>query len=131
VKREFDELRTYIGSLVEREMTPAPAEHRDATRFSVQADFGGSAHFVEHVLHIMLEATRNVRRHARASSASISARAVAGAVVLAIDDDGVGFPDGTKPPWSIASRVSESGGALALGRDGQLGGHLLIQLPAA
>ena len=78
----------------------------------------------------MLEATRNVRRHARASSAAISARAAAGDVVLAIDDDGVGFPEGTEPPWSIASRVSEFGG-LALGKDGQPGGHLLIQLPAA
>jgi signal transduction histidine kinase len=131
VKREFDELRAYIHSLVEREVTPAPVERRDATRFSVRADFGGSAEFVEHVLHIMLEGTRNVRRHARARSAAISARTVAGDVVLAIDDDGVGFPDGTEPPWSIASRVGEFGGALVLGKDGQPGGHLLIQLPAA
>jgi signal transduction histidine kinase len=131
VRHEYDELRAYIRSLIEREIPPAPAEHREATRVSVHADFGGSARFVEHVLHIMLEATRNVRRHARASSAAINARAVAGDVVLAIDDDGVGFPDGTEPPWSIASRVSEFGGALALGKDGQPGGHLLIQLPAA
>src|SRR5262245_36200303 len=60
VKREFDELRTYIRSLIEREVTPAPVERGGTTRFSVHADFGGSAHFVEHVLHIMLEATRNV-----------------------------------------------------------------------
>ncbi len=78
VRREYDELRAYIRSLIEREITPAPAEHREATRFSVHADFGGSARFVEHVLHIMLEATRNVRRHARASSAAISARTVGG-----------------------------------------------------
>jgi signal transduction histidine kinase len=77
----------------------------------------------------MLEATRNVRRHARAHSAAISARTVAGDVVLAIDDDGVGFPAGTEPPWSIASRVSEFGGELVLGKHGQPGGHLLIQLP--
>jgi len=131
VKHEYDELRTYIRSLVERETTSAPVERSDATRFSVRADFGGSALFVEHVLHIMLEGTRNVRRHARARSAAISARTVAGDVVLAIDDDGVGFPAGTEPPWSIASRVSESGGELVLGKDGHPGGHLLIQLPAA
>jgi signal transduction histidine kinase len=129
VRREFDELRAYIRSLIEREATPLPVERRDTTRFSVHAEFGGSAHFVEHVLHIMLEATRNVRRHARAHSAAISARTVAGDVVLAIDDDGVGFPAGTEPPWSIASRVSEFGGELVLGKDGQPGGHLLIQLP--
>ena len=131
VKREFDELRAYIRSLVEHDATPASTERRDATRFSVHADFAGSAMFVEHVLHIMLEGTRNVRRHARARCAAISARFVAGDVVLAIDDDGIGFPDGTQPPWSIASRVSEFGGELALGTDGRPGGHLLIQLPAA
>jgi signal transduction histidine kinase len=131
VKREYDELRAYIRSLVERETAPAPVEQRDATRFSVHAEFGGSALFVEHVLHIMLEGTRNVRRHARARSAAISARAVAGDVVLAIDDDGVGFPDGTAPPWSIASRVSQFGGELVLGKNAHQGGHLLIQLPAA
>jgi signal transduction histidine kinase len=131
VKHEYDELRAYIRSLVEREDTPAPVDLHDATRFSVHADFGGSASFVEHVLHIMLEGIRNVRRHARARSAVISARTVAGELVLAIDDDGVGFPDGTEPPWSIASRVSEFGGELVLGKNGQPGGHLLIQLPAA
>jgi signal transduction histidine kinase len=131
VKREYDELRAYIRSLVERKAAPGPLERRDATRFSVHADFGGSALFVEHVLQIMLEGTRNVRRHARARSAAISARAVAGEVLLAIDDDGVGYPDGTEPPWSIASRVSQFGGELVLGKAGQPGGHLLIQLPAA
>jgi len=131
VRREYDELRTYIRSLVEREPTTAPVERYDTTRFSVHADFGGSAFFVEHVLHIMLEGIRNVRRHARARSAAISARSVAGDLVLSIDDDGVGFADGTEPPWSIASRVSEFGGELVLGKDGQPGGHLLIQLPAA
>ena len=131
VRREYDELRVYIRSLIEREHTPASVESHDATRFSVHTDFVGSAPFVEHVLKIMLEATRNVRRHARARAATITARTVAGDVVLAIDDDGIGFPDGIEPPWSIASRVGEFGGELILGKDGQPGGHLLIQLPAA
>ena len=131
VKREYDELRAYIRSLVERESTPAPVELHDGTQFSVRADFGGSVRFVEHVLHIMLEATRNVRRHARARCAVMDARTAAGELVLTIDDDGIGFPEGTAPPWSIASRVAESGGALVLGKDGRAGGHLLIQLPAA
>ncbi len=130
VQREYDELRAYIRSLVE-EAAPGPIGPHDAPHFSVHADFAGSAPFVEHVLHIMLEGTRNVRRHARARSAVISARTVAGELVLAIDDDGVGFPEGTEPPWSIASRVSEFGGELVLGKEGQPGGHLLIQLHPA
>jgi signal transduction histidine kinase len=131
VKREYDQLRTYIRSLVEREPTTASVDRHDETRFSVHAEFGGSPRFVEHILHIMLEGTRNVRRHARARSAAISARTLAGHVVLSIDDDGVGFPDGSEPPWSIASRVSEFRGELVLRKVGQPGGHLLIQLPAA
>src|SRR5262249_36374629 len=55
VKREFDELRAYIRSLVERDATPAPVEPHDATRFSVHADFGGSALLVGHALPIILE----------------------------------------------------------------------------
>jgi signal transduction histidine kinase len=131
VKRESNELRSYIRSLVEREITPAPVAYHDATRVSVHADFAGPAPLVEHILSIMLEGTRNVRRHARARSAAISARTVAGELVLAIDDDGIGVPAGTDAPWSIASRVRESGGELVLEKDGQPGCHLLIQLPAA
>jgi signal transduction histidine kinase len=130
VNHEHDELRAYIRSLVDREVTPTPAREPCATRFSVRADFAGSAALVEHVLHIMLEATRNVRRHARARSAAISGRTVDGKLVIAIDDDGVGFPNGGEPPWSISSRVSEFGGELTLDKREQSGGHLLIQLPA-
>src|SRR5262245_32458587 len=131
VKREYDELRAYIRSLVALEAAPDPLDRHDAPRFSVHADFSGAAPFVEQVLQIMLEGIRNVRRHASARSAAIDARTVAGELVLAIDDDGVGFPEGTEAPWSIASRVSEFGGELMLGKGGQPGGHLLIQLPAA
>ena len=131
VNHEHDQLRSYIRSLVERDATPVPDAQSGDARFSVHADFQGSAPFVEHVLHIMLEGTRNVRRHARARAAAITAATTGGALVLAIDDDGVGFADGTELPWSIASRVAEFGGALTLQRDGQPGGHLRIELPAA
>src|SRR5262249_18272957 len=131
VKREYDDLRAYIRSLVEREAAPAPIGLEDAPSFSVRAEFAGSAPFVEDGLHIMLERIRNVRRHARAASAAMSALTVAGELRLAIDDDGVGFPEGTDPPWSIASRVRAFGGALMLGKGGEPGGHLSIQLPSA
>lgn len=128
VNHEHDELRAYIRSLIERESTPVPTGPRDGTRFAVHADFEGSAAVVEHVLNIMLEGARNVLRHARARSATISAQTLADDLVLAIEDDGVGFPVGAAPPWSIASRVAEFGGALTVGKSGEHGGHLRIQV---
>src|SRR5262249_8066876 len=100
VNREHDELRAYIRSLVDLDTTQASSELKDETHVSVRADFNGSAAYVEHVLLIMVEGLRNVRRHARARCASIDARAVAQILVLKIDDDGIGFPDGAVPPWA-------------------------------
>jgi signal transduction histidine kinase len=129
VSCEHEELRTYIRSLVDLEGTLTPFESRDMTHFSIHAHFDGSAQLVEDVLHIMLEATRNVRRHAHARSAAINGQAIGGNLVLAMDDDGVGFPEGFKLPWSIASRVAEFGGRLAVASNGEPGGHLRIELP--
>jgi signal transduction histidine kinase len=131
VNREHDELRTYIRSLVDLEATGGTPAGDDAARVSVRTEFEGPAALVEHVLLLMLEGTRNVRRHARARSASIAARAAGNELVLTIDDDGVGIPDGVGPPWSMVSRVEECGGQLTLRSDGRSGGHILIQLPEA
>jgi signal transduction histidine kinase len=130
VNREHDELRAYIRSLIELD-TSAPTGRDDGARVAVRADLEGSAGLVEHVLLIMLEGTRNVRRHARARSASIVARMAERELVISIDDDGVGFREDAVPPWSIVSRVVECGGEITLPRDGRPGGHVLIQLPAA
>jgi len=129
VNREHDELRGYIRSLVDREAAEKFSEPHDLTQVSVHGDFRGSAAFVEHVLLILLEGTRNVRRHAQARTATIGARIVAQDLVLTIDDDGIGFPPGAVPPWSMVSRVAECGGQLTLGSVGQDGGHVRIHLP--
>jgi signal transduction histidine kinase len=128
VNREYDELRAYIRSLLALEEKER-AGREDDTRVRVRAEFEGSVRFVEHVLQIMLEGARNVRSHARATSASIEARAAAGGLRLTIDDDGVGFPDQVDSSWSIASRVSECGGTLRLLRDGRPGAHVAVELP--
>ena len=129
VNREHDELRSYIRSLVDIEASGASFAGADDARMSVRTDFYGSAAFVEHVLLIMLEGTRNVRRHARAKAAAVAARMQDQELVLTIDDDGVGFRDDATPPWSMVSRVAECGGEMTLPRDGRPGGHVLIQLP--
>jgi signal transduction histidine kinase len=131
VNREHDELRSYIRSLVDRDVTPVADDATMATRFSVRAEFTGSATSVEHVLHIMLEGARNVRRHANARSADIVVGADAGELVVTIDDDGVGIRSDADPPWSIASRVVELGGRLTVDPERTPGAHLRIALPEA
>jgi signal transduction histidine kinase len=131
VNREHDELRTYIRSLVDLDTTQASHQSENETQVSVQTNFLGSAVHVEHILLIMLEGLRNVRRHAHAHLAIIDVRTVAHQLVLTIDDDGIGFPDGAVPPWSMVSRVTECGGRLTLRKDRQRGGHILIHLPQA
>src|SRR5437870_1459994 len=131
VNREHDDLRTYIRSLVDLETPGAPRMLDRRTRFSIQAQFDGSLLLVEHALQIVLEGARNVGRHARADSALINVDANAARVRITIDDDGVGFPAGATPPWSISSRAAELGGAVRLGGGDRPGGHLEVELPEA
>jgi signal transduction histidine kinase len=129
VSCEHEAFRTYIRSLVDLEASLGSLKPHVLTRFSVHADFDGPAPLIEEVLQIMLEATRNVRRHAEARFAVIRGQADGSNLILAIDDDGIGFPVGFRLPWSIASRVSEFGGKVAVADSAEPGGHLRIELP--
>ena len=131
VNREHDDLRTYIRSLLDLETAPKPRAFDYRTRFSVRARFNGSLLLVEHALHVMLEGARNVALHAGANSAAISVDASIGKVFITIDDDGVGFPAGAVPPWSIASRAAELGGEVRVGGADRSGGHVEIELREA
>jgi signal transduction histidine kinase len=128
VKREYDALRAFARSLAGVESTDPEPEGNGATRLRVRAEVSGSLELVDHVLGIAREGINNVRRHARASSASIVIRADQSAVHIDIEDDGVGFRNGVTP-WSIASRVKEIGGDIAIVADQRPGAHLLITLP--
>ena len=131
VKREYDELRAYIRSLVDVDSAPAAPHPAEAPRVSVTAEFAGSAEFVDHVLQILLEGERNVRRHANARNASLGVRVADGKVHISIEDDGVGFSADAPAPWSIASRVSELAGLLELRRRRPSGAQLLVELVEA
>ncbi len=128
VTREYDGLRTYIRELADHE-TATPSFDFD-TRFAVKAEFGGPGPLVEHVLQILLEGVRNVRRHAFARTASVEARTDGAELHIRIDDDGLGFPDGARAPWSISSRVDQLGGQMQMARDKRTGAHLAIALRA-
>jgi signal transduction histidine kinase len=131
VRREHDELRGYIRSLIDLDASAQTTRLADETHFAVTADFGGPTRWVEHVLQIMLEGVRNVGRHAEAKHAHVVARAVAGRMQITIEDDGVGFPDDARVPWSIASRAAELDGNVELVRRASAGAHLVVELRQA
>jgi signal transduction histidine kinase len=130
INREHDDLRTYVRELAEVDPSPVARAGEPDTRFAINADFGGSAAFVEEVLRLVREAITNVRRHARAHAASVGIRTVDGQVLISVDDDGVGFSPSATLPWSISSTVTDAGGRIRVVRD-RPGAHLRLALPEA
>jgi signal transduction histidine kinase len=132
VAREYDEVRSYLRTLVNLDQQAgrnSPFGDFD-TRFQVEMSFASSGMVVEHVFQVVLEGIRNAWRHGKARSAGVNVRQTAGAIRIAIDDDGTGFGDGASVPWAIASRVSEFGGNLTIKDGSQPGAHIEIEMPA-
>lgn len=133
VAREYDSVRAYIRSLAAIERAPGATNDASASGpvFRITADFAGDASLLEQVLHIVLEGVRNIRRHAEACRATINIDAIDDAVRIVMRDDGVGFHDSAHAPWTIASRVAESGGRIEIGGAEEAGALLTIEIPAA
>jgi signal transduction histidine kinase len=83
----------------------------------------------EQVLQILLEGLRNTLRHGRARSAVLEASVNEGTVHIRLEDDGVGLEPLAPAPWSIASRVADLGGSLAIDPERGHGARLVISLP--
>jgi signal transduction histidine kinase len=130
VNHEHDELRAYVRELADVEATPVLRNDDADTRFFVSADFAGSYALLDQVLQIVREAATNVKRHARARSATVSIRAADSHVSIAIDDDGIGFGERDQIPWSMASRVTDAGGIIRVAAEDQPGAHLRLALPS-
>jgi signal transduction histidine kinase len=130
VAREYDEVRAFI-----RKLADAPHPNRVAGRraldtlFHLQVEVASKGELTEQVLQILLEAVRNCRLHGKARSAAVRATTVSGVLHIAIVDDGVGFGPSATAPWSIASRVAESGGRLKIVPSDASGANLHIELP--
>jgi signal transduction histidine kinase len=130
VTREYDHLRTFVRTLADRDPSAAAdAAAQRSTAFTVRMDLEGDANLVEHVLQIVREAVANVRCHAHAGSAVITVRPRGTALAITVDDDGVGFPPESDPPWSISSRARELGGGVRVAHDGRPGAHLEVVVP--
>ena len=137
VNSEHDGLRAYMERLAGLRLPAgsngngAGSAGGDQTRFVLKFDVVCTGTLVDEVLQILREGIRNVRQHARATLATVNVRSEASALVLKIDDDGVGFSKDAEQPWTIASRVSALGGCLRIRHDGSPGAHLEIKLNGA
>jgi signal transduction histidine kinase len=129
VAREYDDVREYVRTLAstDRQITGQTFAKLN-TQFRVHASFTAAGPLVEHIIQIILEGIRNTQRHGHADSAAIDVEQVGSHIRITIDDDGVGFGDSAKPPWTISSRVAEFGGQLAIRSDAP-GAHLEIAIP--
>ncbi len=131
VEHQYDEVREYVRSLAHADWLPRnQALENFDTQFRIQAAFTGPGLMTEHIIQIVLESVRNTRQHGRAHLAAISVQQIGEAIRITVDDDGVGFPDSINPPWTIASRVAESGGRLVIRKAGP-GAHMDIAIPTA
>jgi signal transduction histidine kinase len=132
VALEYDEVRNYVHALAKDDRHSLPtAAIESHTEFKVETAFSARGPLVEHIIQILLEGIRNTQQHARARFAEITVREAGQVIRIAIDDDGVGFADFSAPPWTIASRVAEFGGRLAVRPGRSAGAHLEIELPTA
>jgi signal transduction histidine kinase len=131
VALEYDEVRKYVRSLTKVSRHPAASgSQASKTVFRVETAFVAGGSLAEHVVQIILEGIRNTLQHGQARSAQIKVQTDRGTIRIAIDDDGVGFGDTNTAPWTIASRVAEFGGRLAIKSEKSTGAHLEIELPA-
>ncbi len=129
VAREYDEVRSYVRSLVDLEGTLAPTRDPERTLVDLQATFRADGGKAEQILLILLEGIRNTVRHADARAAVIRTVEIGNAIRITMGDDGVGFLGITAPPWSIASRVAELEGEMRIVDAQRTGAHLEIELP--
>lgn len=84
-------------------------------------------------LRIVQEAVSNVRRHAEASTCTISLERRPGELRVQVDDDGVGFPSRVRGGLGLASmreRATELGGSARFGSAPGGGGRVTVRLPA-
>lgn len=127
VQHEYDDLRDYVRTLAGVEATRGEPPLRQNTRIRFRADFAGTPERLTNVLSIVREGLSNIVRHANARTATIDIQSQDGSVRMHISDDGVGYR-GQKAPWSIDSRVRESGGQIRIGHP-TAGTDLQITLP--
>jgi signal transduction histidine kinase len=153
-RSQVTELRAFVRSMQPTQVTPANVSYaiREAVEH-FERDSGVTAQLycgnledldelvAAEILQIVREALNNVRKHSRASRASIIIEPASKQVEIAVEDDGSGFPfSGTYTldelellrlgPKSIQRRVRTLGGDLTLDSRPTAGATLKIRIPA-
>jgi len=130
VDLEYDGIRHYIRALAKAgQDSVIVAPGLSNTEFRVETAFVARGMLTEHIIQILLEGIRNTRQHAKAKSAEIRVEESGGMIRMVIEDDGVGFADLEARPWTIASRVAEFGGRIAIKSERPAGAYVEIELP--
>jgi signal transduction histidine kinase len=127
VSEEYDDVRKYVRSLSGTDWRPSENDSGFNTEFRVQASFAVGASLAQHLMQIVLESIGNTQQHAQARSATINILDDPERIRITIDDDGIGFGEPIDPPWTIASRVAQLGGKLAI-KSGEPEAHLEIAM---
>jgi signal transduction histidine kinase len=80
---------------------------------------------------VVSEALANVAKHAAATNAEVSVRELAGRVVVAVSDNGIGgaLPDAGSGLRGLADRVAAVGGALRIDSPPGCGTRLEAEIP--
>jgi signal transduction histidine kinase len=132
VAREYDEVRSYLRTLVNLDQQSAQSISFGEfdTHFQIEMSFAARALVVEQIFQVVLEGVRNASRHSRAQSAKVAVRQASGLVKIIIEDNGKGLVEGQSAPWAIASRVAEFGGLLTMANAEPGGARLEIEMPA-
>lgn len=131
VQGEQRELRAFARRLAATDTRAAQGlPPLGATRIRLDLQCDGSADVTAQILAMVREALHNVECHASAASATVRARTNGSEIKVDVQDDGVGFGADPRPPWTIASRVTQLGGFLRI-RRALSGAHLSISLPRA
>jgi signal transduction histidine kinase len=144
-------LRVEVGDRAVRELIEEYAEQfAEANRLPVAVTWPDDQRLADvghqlapaaevQLLRIVQEALSNVRRHAHAEHARITARIDQDAILVTIEDDGRGFEQGQvgRDGWprfglqTMAERASSVGGQLTIESRIGVGTHITARLPIA
>jgi signal transduction histidine kinase len=136
VMRQLEELSGGLGPVSDLEHGLGPALQRLAAVSPVAAvadiSVGSLPPLVEATAYFVCsEGLANVAKHAGASRVTLSAREVAGWLLVEVDDDGVGGASASSGSGldGIRQRVESTGGRLTIEDRGEGGTRLLAELP--
>ncbi|MFI7542512.1 GAF domain-containing protein [Actinoplanes sp. NPDC049599] len=133
IRRSIFELRAPVGTTLRTELRDAIDAATETLGFRPVLDVSGPVDsavpddIAPEILAVVREALTNIARHADATTARVSIRAADGAVVLIIEDDGVGIDPSRARSGvvNMGERAHDLGGTFEVG-PGEAGGTTVL-----